>query len=277
MTLKQHTDAGWTNVAANYSPIARLTTPPIHRLISLIPDLDSPDAYIMDNGCGSGALTLALKSTHPNARILASDFSPGMVAQLQKQIQERGWSKDVETRVLDAQKLTGLKDATFSHVLSTFMVQFTPAPVTVVREMARVLKPGGQLGLGFWYGRLSFIGPWIETVREVTGDQNYEPPPEMDTEICNQEVLEPLLKELGFDELMFEEMTTAWGWETYEDSFHAFFDAGHPASESWQEPFRGTENWGKIREGYEKRYKERQGLGEEATERVMLVTGRKSG
>ena len=63
-------------------------------------------------------------------------------------------SPDVSTRVNDVSQMNHVSglgmDATFSHAFSTFIIMLTLEPMNVLREMQRVLKPDGLVGLAVW-------------------------------------------------------------------------------------------------------------------------------
>ncbi len=62
----------------------------------------------------------------------------------------------------DAEKLP-FADASFDVVLSTFGVMFTPDQEQAAREMLRVCRPGGKIGLANWTPE-SFIGQLFKTI-----------------------------------------------------------------------------------------------------------------
>jgi SAM-dependent methyltransferase len=134
------------------------------------------DARVLDIGAGRGAITRALVEARGSAgSIVAGDISPKMLDQLAA-LQLPG----VETRLLDARALD-LPDASFDMVFAGFVVSI-PDPAPAIAELARVLRPGGQL-------LLSAPGPcpadewWIrygEIVDEYTARLDGGPAPEAD-------------------------------------------------------------------------------------------------
>ena len=105
-----------------------------------------------------------LRTRFPNIPILAADLSPGMLEKIEK----KGLPQ-VKCQALDAVDLSPIVDSTFTHTLSTFMIQFTPDPLRALKEMYRVTKSGGTLGLCMW-GEMCFDAPWEETVRRFEPD-----------------------------------------------------------------------------------------------------------
>jgi len=99
-------------------------------------------SHVLDVAAGTGALALAAART--GARILATDFSPGMVAC----IAEAGLP-NVEARTMDGQALD-LPDVTFDAVFSIFGVIMFPDWRKGLTEMHRVTRPGGYGVVSTW-------------------------------------------------------------------------------------------------------------------------------
>ena len=133
------------------------------------------DARVLDIGAGRGAITKALVESRGSAgSIVAGDISPRMLEQLAV-LQLPG----VETRLLDARALD-LPDASFDMVFAGFVLSAIPDSGPAVAELARVLRPGGQV-------LLSAPGPcsadewWVrygEIVDEFTARLDGGPAPE---------------------------------------------------------------------------------------------------
>ncbi|MGK6354555.1 class I SAM-dependent methyltransferase [Sphingomonas sp. DT-207] len=105
----------------------------------------TPASRVLDVAAGTGALALAAART--GAQVLATDFSPGMVAR----IAARGLP-NVEARVMDGQALD-LPDASFDAVFSIFGVIMFPDWRKGLAEMARVTRPGGTGVVATWQSR----------------------------------------------------------------------------------------------------------------------------
>lgn len=104
------------------------------------------DSYCLDVGTGAGSLPIKIREYAPaGTRILATDISPGMLEQVVALK-----LPNVITQLEDAVTLSGLKDNEFSHVFTSFAIQFTPDPPATIRQMHRVLKPGGMAGIVIW-------------------------------------------------------------------------------------------------------------------------------
>ena len=105
----------------------------------------TPEMRVLDVAAGTGALALAAART--GAQILATDFSPGMVARI-----AAAGLPNVEARVMDGQKLD-LPDAGFDAVFSIFGVIMFPDWRKGLAEMARVTRPGGLGVVATWQKR----------------------------------------------------------------------------------------------------------------------------
>lgn len=105
----------------------------------------TPDSRVLDVAAGTGALALA--AARRGAEVLATDFSPGMVARI-----AAAGLANVEARVMDGQALD-LPDGVFDAVFSIFGVIMFPDWRKGLAEMARVTRPGGLGVVATWQKR----------------------------------------------------------------------------------------------------------------------------
>jgi len=109
---------------------------------------------------------------------------------------ERGGLR-VRVRQMDAEHLDFL-DAAFDRVLCGFGIMFLPDQVRGLREMRRVLRPGGRLGLSTWQKTEAHdLGLVLNDLGIMTG-----PNPGWITEPA---ALAALLTEAGFSDVQIEE------------------------------------------------------------------------
>ena len=101
-----------------------------------------PGSRVLDIAAGTGALALAAART--GAQVLATDFSPGMVACI-----TAAGLPNVEARTMDGQALA-LPDGEFDAVFSIFGVIMFPDWRKGLAEMARVTHPGGHGIVATW-------------------------------------------------------------------------------------------------------------------------------
>src|SRR4051812_9234231 len=113
--------------------------------------LANPDAAVLDICCGTGDMTLAMLRRRPqNARpVLAADFSRNMLSRGALKFgpaaasPKRPYAIAIEA---DAINLP-LKDASLDLIVTAFGFRNLANYEAGLREFARVLKPGGQLGI----------------------------------------------------------------------------------------------------------------------------------
>jgi ubiquinone/menaquinone biosynthesis C-methylase UbiE len=104
---------------------------------------------VLDIGAGRGAILCeAAERVGTDGRVTGIDIAPGMVDETAAEIARRGL-RHAEMRLMDAGALLDLAEATFDHVLCGFAVFFFEDLSGVLREVLRVLKPGGRLGFAF--------------------------------------------------------------------------------------------------------------------------------
>ena len=104
-----------------------------------------PRESVLDVGCGTGTLAIAAKQrVGESGKTCGIDASPEMIARARNKARKAGLDLDFRNAVIEALPFA---DGTFDTVLSTIMLHHLPDDVRRrgIREMRRVLKPGGRL------------------------------------------------------------------------------------------------------------------------------------
>jgi len=96
---------------------------------------------VLEVGIGSG-LNLPFYSPAAVTRLVAVDPSPELLAMARKKIADTAFPVDL--RCESAESLS-LEDRSFDTIVMTFTLCSIPEPLAALREMRRVLKPGGRL------------------------------------------------------------------------------------------------------------------------------------
>ena len=91
---------------------------------------------ILEVGCGTGVFAARLTSEHPDATVIAIDQSPRFV--------EMTAARGVSAQVADVQQLP-FPDEGFDVVVAMWMLYHLPDLDQGLREIRRVLRPGGRL------------------------------------------------------------------------------------------------------------------------------------
>lgn len=103
-----------------------------------------PGMTVVDIGCGTGVYTRILASRlHGEGIAIGVDIHPGMIERAREQTQAEGWGALVEYRSGDATALP-LPDACADVVFCNSLLWLLRDPVAALREMRRVLVPGGR-------------------------------------------------------------------------------------------------------------------------------------
>lgn len=114
------------------------------RAVRFMADPSRPQ-YILDLACGTGDLSLSLaKRAHPDSHILGLDISEGMLAVMRRKVSAKGFDAKIEARIGDACS-TGLPDNSIDAAGIAFGIRNFEDREAALREIHRVLKPGGTL------------------------------------------------------------------------------------------------------------------------------------
>ena len=128
---------------------------------------------VLDVATGTGSA--AVRAASRGATVTAVDFAPGMVEVARRRLEEVGPGSTAE--VMDGEHLD-LPDSSFDAGLSMFGLMFFPDRAAGLRELARVVSPGGRVGTATWdIDGFLMHGLVGEALARVLPDVRRDPPP----------------------------------------------------------------------------------------------------
>ena len=133
------------SAASTATMIERLAIQPGDRVLELAAGPGTLGSHLSDLVGAGGAVVL-------------SDLAPGMVDVARRRNADR---PNLTCEVIDASAIAR-EDDSFDVVLSRMGLMFAPAPDVALREIGRVLAPGGRVGFMTW-GELQH-NPWMTCV-----------------------------------------------------------------------------------------------------------------
>lgn len=136
--------AQWDQMAQGWSDAGAIIRPWLHEATQAMLGMAGvkPGSHVLDVAAGAGDQTLDIANrVGPQGYVLATDLSPEILQFAGRQAAAAG-HRHVEIRVSDGQELQ-IEDSTFDAVVCRLGLMFFTDPLQGLREMARVLKPGG--------------------------------------------------------------------------------------------------------------------------------------
>jgi SAM-dependent methyltransferase len=146
---------------------------------ALIEDAEiNTSRVVLDVATGPGEPALSIADlVGAEGKVLGVDAVPQMVEAARRAGDRRGLH-NASFKVAFADDLP-FPANTFDAVVSRFGVMFFPSPVDSVREMLRVLKPGGRIAMAVWH--FAERNPFHYTVSQVVERYVDSPPPAPDS------------------------------------------------------------------------------------------------
>jgi SAM-dependent methyltransferase len=160
--------------ARHWGPVIR---PAAEALVDHVAGPVPPGSRILDVGTGTGTLAIAALERWPGVAVTGIDPSGAMLEIARGDARERlseGAARGLETMTGLADRLP-FEEASFDIAMSSFVLQLVPNRSAALREIRRVLRPGGRFAWLTWLVGGGAFRP-DEVVDEVLGEFGFDPP-----------------------------------------------------------------------------------------------------
>ena len=212
---------GWDKAQPIYEEAWKRQLRPSQELLMEMAALKAGE-HVLDAACGTGLVTVpAAQAVGAEGRVTAIDLSDRMVEACGERARTLGLGH-VEAQQMDAEDLD-FGDASFDAALCSLGLMYVPDPVESLREMRRVLKPGGRAVVSVW-GERKNCG-WAEVFPIV--DRRVE------SDVCplffqlgGPAALEAAMKTAGFEDVRVERIDVELRYESEKDVLDATFLGG---------------------------------------------------
>ena len=150
--LAERYSASAAQYARLWSPVIR---PMGRRLVRALPIGEA--THVLDVGTGVGALAADIRAAAPRALVVGVDGALGMLRVARV--------AGIPLAAMDARRL-GFRPGSFDAAVLAFVLFHLPDPVRGLVEVARVLRPGGVVGVATWGDRPGFAASevWDEAL-----------------------------------------------------------------------------------------------------------------
>nr|WP_070959899.1 class I SAM-dependent methyltransferase [Hyphomonas sp. Mor2] len=149
--------------------------------------------HVLDIACGTGLVTFPLADAVGTAgRVVATDISQKMIDHVTQGASQRGYTQ-IEAFRADAESLDVLEDGQFDLITCALGLMYVPEPLAAMKQVTRLLKPGGRAVFAVWGARKNC--GWADIFPIVDA--------RVETDVC------PMFFRLGTGSVMAMEMQQA--------------------------------------------------------------------
>lgn len=178
----------------------------------------------LDVGCGTGALTVAIREKCQPARLTGVDPSDAFLQKASARLQEHA-----TLHVASALELP-LREADVDVAVSGLALNFFPDPARGLQEMRRVTTRGGTVAAYVWdyAGKMEFMRHFWDAALEMSDavhalDEGSRFP------LCRPEALERLFQDAGLTSVHLRSIDIATRFADFEDFWLPFLGGQGPA------------------------------------------------
>lgn len=158
-------DKLWSVYSASYDRVLLPFAPYRSLQKDVVSVVQKPDSLVLDAGAGTGNATqLLLEAGH---RVVALENNLGMLARFEA---KRFDPNRCTLKRSSVEGIRALKDSAFDAVIMTNVIYSVEDPLGCLREIHRVLKPGGVLGLSTTHSETE-LTPLLEAIKRDLKEQ----------------------------------------------------------------------------------------------------------
>lgn len=129
--------------------------------------LNEGSGSVLEVGVGTG---LSLSSYRSDLEVTGIDLSAEMLEKAREKVAKKNLKHVVGLHEMDASDLR-FEDNSFDQVVAMYVMTVVPEPETVMRELARVCKPGGHVILVNHFSHDDGMRGWVERKMAPFGDK----------------------------------------------------------------------------------------------------------
>ena len=142
---------GWDRAVDAYEAGWQDQLEPAQRLMLEMAEIEAGDA-VLDVACGTGLVTFkAAARAGAHGRVVGTDISGEMVEAARRRSAQSGHA-NVRFDRCEAEELA-FADSSFDVALCALGLMYVPDPARALRQMHRVLRPGGTAAVAVWGAR----------------------------------------------------------------------------------------------------------------------------
>jgi ubiquinone/menaquinone biosynthesis C-methylase UbiE len=206
-----------------FEPLSRQYAAETLRLLDL-----KPGERVIDVAAGTGAFSLL--AARAGIEVLAVDFAPGMIARLRERAHAEVLDQ-VHAEVMDGQALS-VADGAYDAGASILGLIFFPDIAQGLRELRRVVRPGGRVGIVCWSDprNLSLMTHLVAAIRTVV--PGFEPPsaPPVWSRLAGAAALREEMGNAGFEAVKITEAIGVLKVESPQQFWEDFTSSAPPLS-----------------------------------------------
>ncbi len=120
--------------------------------------LNQSHGRVLEVGVGTG---LSLPDYERHLEVVGIDLSPEMLEKARERVDQERLNHVTGLHEMDASDLQ-FPDGSFDTVVAMFVMTVVPDPEKVMRELARVVKPGGEVLLVNHFSQREGLRAWVE-------------------------------------------------------------------------------------------------------------------
>jgi ubiquinone/menaquinone biosynthesis C-methylase UbiE len=222
--------------------------------VDIVQRLGSQPWPLLEIACGTGRVTRHIASMlPPGETFVAADLNPDMLTIAKAVVK----NENVKWQVVDAHELP-FPDKSFNVVLCQFGIMFFSDKPKALKEIFRVLKPGGKFLFNTWDSieENDAASMMVSVLRELMGDKTPDFMEKGPHSFFNKKEIERLLEEAGFVSVAIDTVQKMANFE-HADNIVTGFVEGSPLASYLDHVDATLKN--RLKENFRKRFIEEYG------------------